>query len=473
MKFYWKIFIIFFILLSVTFSVFGTWMIRASFQSSLQREIDMGMTHNELYRTALRSIADSMPAGYFTKQGHSMADLVKVWKESAADQDGTLQVYDESKNLIYSDQDDTGDLTLLDRVDSENRVHQVCQKGETHYLRTVSYMVVSENLRGYYIETQTNLDEIYRQRQDKSRRYEYIVCIVLLCCAVLSFLLSYILTKPVRQLSMTARLFSQGNLEQRITLRGEDEISLLAEDFNYMADRLQEKMHQLEEHAKNQEDFTTAFAHELKTPLTSIIGYSEMLRSLSLSEEEQLVAADYIYSEGKRLESLSYKLLGLFQIQKGELMMAPVSMVALGEAVKRVTEQNLKNKNMQLDVSMEPGEVTGEADLLISLFSNLIDNGKKASEEGQHIQMTGKTMEHGYQIVIEDHGKGIAKDEIEKIFKPFYMVDKSRSRKEGGAGLGMTLCQEIIKQHGAACRVESEPGRGTRVIIEFTGEVTV
>ena len=75
------------------------------------------------------------------------------------------------------------------------------------------------------------------------------------------------------------------------------------------------------------------------------------------------MAADYIYSEGKRLESLSYKLLGLFQIQKGELMMAPVSMVALGEAVKRVTEQNLKNKNMQLDVSMEPGEVTGAADL--------------------------------------------------------------------------------------------------------------
>lgn len=154
---------------------------------------------------------------------------------------------------------------------------------------------MTADMNGYYIETQTNLQEIFQKRDDMTKMYHYIVLIVLICCAVLSFVISYLLTYRVRALSVTAWAFAGGQMEERAKIRGTDEIAKLAIDFNQMADELQEKMEQLEEHVKSQEAFTAAFAHELKTPLTSIIGYAELLRSMSLSKEEELTAANYIF----------------------------------------------------------------------------------------------------------------------------------------------------------------------------------
>jgi signal transduction histidine kinase len=99
-----------------------------------------------------------------------------------------------------------------------------------------------------------------------------------------------------------------------VAVKGDDELTRLSNDFNGMADRLQENMEELRQAARRQEEFTGAFAHELKTPLTAMIGYGQMLRTMELPEEERRMAADYIYREGKRLEQLSYKMLELIQL---------------------------------------------------------------------------------------------------------------------------------------------------------------
>lgn len=445
-------------------------MISASFKTSLQREIEMGMSRNELYRTALQNAVSAVPADYFIKQNHSMKEIISSLQESLLEKGTDFFVYNKKKKTIFSSTKKTEDVSLLENVDKSHKIYQVCQKGENYYLRTVSYLFVTADMNGYYIETQTNLQEIFQKRDDMTKMYHYIVLIVLICCAVLSFVISYLLTYRVRALSVTARAFAGGQMEERAKIRGTDEIAKLAIDFNQMADELQEKMEQLEEHVKSQEAFTAAFAHELKTPLTSIIGYAELLRSMSLSKEEELTAANYIFSQGKRLESLSYKLLELFVLQKGEISFLPVNVGEAIEEVKQITAQGLQKKEVILEASFDEAVLLLEKDLFISLLVNLVDNAAKASQAGGHIRLTGKCEENRYAITVRDEGKGIPESEIKNILEPFYMVDKSCSRKEGGAGLGMTLCAEIVRLHHAEWKIESKENEGTKITIWFSLE---
>lgn len=111
--------------------------------------------------------------------------------------------------------------------------------------------------------------------------------------------------------------------------------------------------------------------------------------------------------------------------------------------------------------------IFGDSQLLGSVFINLIDNARKASLEGSVIELHGISLPGSYLIRVRDHGKGIPKEEISRITEAFYMVDKSRARKEGGAGLGLALCGKIIELHQAGWQIESEPGEGTTISVLF------
>lgn len=470
MKLYTKIFLCFFLLIAIAFCFCGTWMIKASFGSALKREIQVGMSRNELYRTTFRSAADSVPADYFITQNHSMKEIVMALKDGMDDKNGAFCLYDKNKKVVYSSDEEKKNTELLKKADRQHRVYQITHQKGAYTLRVVSYMVVSAKLQGYYVETQTDIRTVYDQRRDMLRMYHYIVCVVLLCCVIISMILSYLLTYRIRGLSLSAKAFADGDMDRRARVRGRDEVAVLAGDFNQMADSLQEKIAQLKENVEAQEAFTAAFAHELKTPLTSIIGYAELIRSMVLSKEEQMEAADYIYSQGKRLESLSYRLLELFVLQQGTKPDKMVEMQEIGRLTRNLMMPVLEKQKQTIRMEMNPGAVPGDKELLISLLCNLIDNARKASGTGQEISIYGKKKENGYEITVVDYGKGIPSHELDKIFAPFYMVDKSRSRKEGGAGLGMALCAEIIRLHGAVWEIESLEGVGTTVILFFHGK---
>ena len=132
-----------------------------------------------------------------------------------------------------------------------------------------------------------------------------------------------------------------------------------------------------------------------------------------------------------------------------------------------MTEHVLLEQGITFCVKMEKGVVYGEPDLLSSVFLNLIDNAKKACGDGGRINWIGENAEGGYRFLIRDNGQGIPEDEIQKITEPFYMVDKSRARKEGGAGMGMALCQIIIQRHEGIWEIQSEVGKGTEIRVFF------
>ena len=138
----------------------------------------------------------------------------------------------------------------------------------------------------------------------------------------------------------------------------------------------------------------------------------------------------------------------------------------MGMAVIDTVLPGIQKCNIELKYNFENATILGDSSLLKTAFINLLDNARKASSEGSVIEFTGKVNGEMYEYVVKDHGIGIAKEDIDKICDEFYMVDKSRSRSEGGAGLGMSLVAAILKEHDSALSIESELGKGT--IISMT-----
>ena len=205
-------------------------------------------------------------------------------------------------------------------------------------------------------------------------------------------------------------------------------------------------------------------AHELKTPLTAIIGYADMLRSRKLDEEKSFMSANYIYTEGKRLEAMSLRLLEIIVTKREKIDVQKVSAEMLFTYLENMF---VTNRDMEFHFSYEQGMVWAEANLIKSVLVNLLDNACKASEPGSPIEVTGARLENGVyriekkQLEKLDQGVGIPKEEQKNIIKAFYMVDKSRSRSKNGAGLGLALCTQILLLHGSRLEIDSTPGKGS------------
>ena len=234
--------------------------------------------------------------------------------------------------------------------------------------------------------------------------------------------------------------------------------------------QLQSEMTNLAETAERREEFIASFAHELKTPLTAIIGYADMLRSREMTPKNRFTAAGYIFSEGKRLEALSLKLMEIIVSGKQGVERRRFDAPYFIREVAAVTVPSLAADGMTLDMRWEPGEVWIEPDLFKTLMINLIDNARKASKRGQTVELFGKNTEDGYAFYVRDHGRGMKQEDLSRITEPFYMIDKSRSRAQNGAGLGLALCQRIAELHSTKLEFESEPGKGTTVRVALSGE---
>jgi signal transduction histidine kinase len=232
---------------------------------------------------------------------------------------------------------------------------------------------------------------------------------------------------------------------------------------------LERSIENLENVASRREEFIGSFAHELKTPLTAIIGYADMLRSKEMAPKSRFTAAGYIFSEGKRLEALSLKLMDIIVAGKQEFEPRRFEVGYFIRSVAAVTVPSLSNDGMTLDMRWEPGEIEVEPDLFKTLLINLVDNARKASRKGSVIELFGKAEDGGYALYVRDHGRGMPQAELERITEPFYMIDKSRSRAQNGAGLGLALCQRIAELHGTKLEYESEEGQGTTVRILLKG----
>lgn len=466
MRFFWKIYFSFTLLLLLSSGFFGIWMIQLTFEKSYQRALIEAERENRMFQLSFEMNMNAL--GELYQDDGIIPVTASSIVQNLSDPGSIYQIYNSSQVLLYESKNQSSFNDLLRStldIEEVEYGYQILKDTENTWLLFACRSSVGD--RVYYLENIRNISDIYQEREEYYDLYTIVMLILTAVTTVLVFLVTHMLTRSIRDLSRTTRRFSGGDYEVRAVEKGRDEIAELARDFNHMADTISEKMDELTKQAKRQEDFTASFAHELKTPLTSIIGYADMLRTMECTREETLEAVNYIFHQGKRLESLSFKLLELIVSDKQTYKFRSLSVQKLAKHAIRMTSIKRKKKGISLQVGMEDGLIRGERDLLISVFTNLLDNAAKATEPGGEILVRGRRYAKSYLFCVMDNGCGMEQKEIARITEAFYMVDKSRARKEGGAGLGMTLCSRILAIHDARWRIFSISGKGTAIAINF------
>lgn len=465
MRLFWKLFITMLCFVTAAFMVFGNIIINIPFKSSLERETDRSVEEMHILLYAFTASLDGLPDGY--RASDMAIEEITKSLENNLEKNNDIVVYSEEKKIIYNS--GSYESLLVNAEQKENYgICSISENNGSHFIEC--FFEVKSKAGNYYIGINKKIDFIFEDREILYRNYRFTLTLLFIFTAVLSFIFSISFTRPVRKLSGAARDFAGGDYKKRVKPSGNDEVTALVNDFNSMAGQLEDNIHKLEEDAKRQEEFTEAFSHELKTPLTSIIGYSDMLRSMDLSKEDIVTSAGYIFKEGKRLERLAYKMMELSFADRQDIEMAKVDIGELVGKVQKNAEYILKEKDIVLTADIEKGVINGDIDLLESLFLNLVDNARKACANAGRITIEGRDMGTEYKLMVKDNGCGIPENEIKKITEAFYMVDKSRSRKEGGAGIGLALCVKIAGLHNAGFGIKSRLGKGTEVMLRFKKE---
>lgn len=465
MKFAQKLFFWMTILLGIIFTCFGLWMLNAHFSQMLNKEIQQGEQESQLFQYLFEM-------GYQTNEEYGESYAVNKTLDGIA---GNIEkagsqcfVLDEREEYLYGNPGEPNFKKwfgeLVSSLNKENTYAYAIRKNEENRYFMLSVCVSNVSDTPIYLGMSRDIGLIYQDRERLMNQYGIALLALLLLGGICIYILSHYITAPLRSLKRVAGDIAAGNYGRRADIQSEDELGELSDSFNLMANALVKQV-------QEREDFTSAFAHELKTPLTSIIGYADMLNTMKLSEEECREAYYYIYSQGKRLESLSHKLLELVSLEKQEIAMVPNATRALAENIAATMRPIWKQRGVNGKITMEKGYIYGDGELLLSLFYNLLDNAVKAVEPGGFILLKGVNTDKGYEVKIVDNGRGIPEEEIERITEAFYMVDKSRSRKEGGAGIGMTLCKRIIELHKGTLMISSKPGMGTVISLGFPTEL--
>lgn len=472
MKFSWKISISMLVISMLVMGLGGYALLGTLFSSSWQRETRNAAEENRMLAYSFVAYWNTTVQEWQNFTDEEIQKTAEAMSQGMTDSGLTFRIYDGDGQLLYMekqipyDQEKEKDIQkLIKAASGETRARELREENGTYELATMSRILLGEK-RVIYLESDRDVTALFNDRTEQYRIYRRWMLVVLLLELPVCYLMTVWLLKPLRRLSRAARRIANGNMEVRAKVESDDEVGELTRDFNQMADHLEQQFTELQDTARRQEDFIGSFAHELKTPLTSMIGYADMLRSREMTEEERMDVANYIFKEGKRLEALSFKLLDLMVLRHQELAKRRVSTEWLAEEIRGILEPALEKQEICLWVSVENRQVELEPDLMKTVLMNLLDNGRKAMEgSGREKRLTllGRPEQGGYAFYVCDKGKGMPEAELSRITEAFYMVDKSRSRKQGGAGLGLSICAEIVKRHEGRLDFQSEEGKGTLV----------
>lgn len=279
---------------------------------------------------------------------------------------------------------------------------------------------------------------------------------------LLAFLLSRMLTRPIRELTAATRAVSAGQLEQAVPVRSHDELGELAASFNRMNTELA-----LSTGLRRQ--MTADIAHELRTPVSVILGHAEAVHDGVIAPS--LETFEIIRDEAGRLDSLIEDLRTLSRADAGELPMEfqSVSPKKLLEKVQAIHKQRAAKKKivMHLRVSSDLPEIFADPSRMVQVLSNLVDNALLYTHEGGGVDLCGETAADKLEFRVHDSGPGIPENELTRVFDRFYRTDPSRQRNDGGSGLGLAIAKSLVEKQNGRIWAESKPGDGTTIVVQL------
>ena len=471
MKFRYKVMFVNLAVLSICLGVVGYLMIHNNFELAWRTQLENATVKNNLVQHTLEySLLQRLQQKDISLE-ETLRDLGMQTARNLPKADATFYVqYNRQYLYSYDGNEKRISNQLFENLQEGGKNYIILEMEGKYLVYVTSCSQVQDNPLN--IITCSDITGLYEMLDKQVRYFTLVIVAVLLAAALAAYGFSRLLTHPLEKLEKAAEKIASGQYGTRAEVRSSDEVGELAVRFNDMAQAVGEHMQELREEIQKREQFVADFSHELKTPMTSMIGYADTLRSYDLPREEQLLALNYIVSEGKRLESMSFKLFDLIYLKWSEIEMADVPIREMLTIVEKSILPLLKSKKQSLVLHVEPGNIWGNCELLAEAVINLVDNARKASAEGASIEIIGEKRESGYRLRIIDHGIGMSQDTVSHICDEFFMADKSRARKQGGAGIGMSLVAAIMEQHHIEWGIESELGQGTSVYMVFDGAST-
>ena len=467
MKLFWKLFCSMVIITVLSCSLGGYVLIDQQFRASLNREVSALYEENDLLRYAMVRELELYPIAVDQEALGNLLGKIRITTSRGS---VTFRVSDESGTAVATN----GILpmtaiTLTSQLAEGQRGWELKNTIEgKRYIHAASPLSLDTGT--YYLENCRDVTELFANRQFQYQGFFTVLLILAAVVGILSMAVTSAMLRPLSRLSHATHRIAEGNLNQRIPVTSDDELGQLSADFNAMAARLEAQVQELTEAARRQEEFIGSFAHEIKTPLTSIIGYADLLRSMPATPEQVLNSAGYIFSEGRRLEALSLKLMDIIVLEKQIFSLHMIPMDSFLRQVGGALRPALETSGIHLTIRADAAKIPLDADLMESVCLNLVDNARKSIDGNGTIMLEGMVEEGGYCIRVTDSGKGIPAEDLSRITEAFYMVDKSRARAQGGAGWGLAVCQRIVDLHGGTMEFHSTEGKGTQVWVHLKGD---
>lgn len=443
MKFGQKIFLITFSFVTIAINLIGIIIINNNYEKQIDDKIQKNITN-------INSISSTL-------KFYNAADI----NGNILRKENIYYEISEENNIIYS-----------------NLILNIEQIKETIVPSkdTIKSIIIGENLfmstktEEYNIILTENLKDVFDIRKEQIDFFIKISIIFSFIIAFCLYIIIYLLTRRINKLNKVVKKISNGDYSIRVQKLGKDEVGSLANSFNIMAESIENTIIEIQRVSENRQNFIHNITHEIRTPLTSIIGYSSLIKNGKINEKEKIIEYNNkIYEEGIYLNLLSQRLMDIVLLENNKIELENLEISHIIQEIIEdmkldYTDVKFLTK-IQLDINFNSDKV-----LLHSLVLNIVKNAIMSYEQNDAKVVGIKLEKITNNIVllqIIDAGKGMSEKQLKKVTEPFYTLNKDRNRKISGMGLGLPLCIKICETLGAKLKIESLEGKGTSVNIEF------
>lgn len=415
----------------------------------------------------LGQVCDSVAAGYKAQTSHDAATLADLLPENDAALRFTLI---DGDGTVLFDSEAGADLAALPSHADRPEVIAALADGSASVTRESQTMQEETHYYARRIDTPDGV-QVLRVGEDVATLWGLSAdTLPLLCCAVVLILLA----TAVLAWWLTLRLVQPINhlAENLDTI----EADVPYEELIPLARTIQTDRKLREDNETMRREFTANVSHELKTPLTSISGYAELIETGMAKSADVPTFAERIHKEAQRMIALVSDILQLSELDSTQasqsrekpVEVAPVDLAALIKETAQNMTVNARKAYVTLQYNVQPATVQGSKDLLTELATNLCDNAIRYNRPGGKVQITTACNRDGHcTLTVADNGIGIPKEAQSSVFERFYRVDKSRSKATGGTGLGLAIVKHIARIHNARIKLESQVDVGTTITVTF------
>lgn len=368
-----------------------------------------------------------------------------------------ITLIDTDGTVMY---DSVADRTAMDNHGDRPEIKKAMEEGEAGVVRksatldrsTFYYAVLRTDGRVLRVAKET--DSLFRVMSSAFPTLLFATSALLLVCVALSHVLTRSLLKPIEQMAE--------KMDKEEEIQAYEELVPLIHTIHKQHEDI---MH----NAKMRQEFTANVSHELKTPLTSISGYSELIENGMASGEDTIRFATEIHKNANRLLTLINDIIQLSELDSnaGQIVLEKVNLYQLAESSAQMLQVNAQKHQVTLSVDGEDCYLMANKQMMEEVLYNLCDNGIRYNNEGGYVRVGVYPEKDQVVLTVEDSGIGIPKEHQQRIFERFYRVDKSRSKSTGGTGLGLAIVKHIVAQHNAEMELQSEVGKGTKITIRF------